>query len=120
MVAGQFNYTKTRRTKIKMPELKALAKIEVKMHVTQMNGQYDIILGQDILSKLEIIFDFEQQLVQWCNKIVKMRPTECTQETSYFVNNTPKIAADTDRISKKLDAKYQPADLDKAAAKKRI
>ena len=46
-----------------------------------------------------------------------MRPTECTQDTSYFVNNTPKIAAEMDCMSKILDAKYQPVHLDKIAAK---
>ena len=100
-----------------MPELKALARIDIKMHVTQMNGHYDVILGQDVLSKLGIVLDFEQQLVQWDSKIVEMRPTECTQETSYYVNNTLDIAAETDCMSKILDAKYQPADLDKVAAK---
>ena len=100
-----------------MPELKALAKIDVKMHVMQINGHYDIILGQDVLSKLGIVLDFEQQLVRWGNNIVKMRPTECTQETSYFVNDTPDMAAETDHMSKFLDAKYQPADLNKVAAK---
>ena len=30
-----------------MPELKLLVKIDIIMHVTQMNGHYDIILGQD-------------------------------------------------------------------------
>ena len=81
-VVGQFNCTKTCRTQIKIPELKSLAKIDVKMHVTQMNGHYDVILGQDVLSKLRIVLDFEQQLVRWDKKNVKMRPTECTQETS--------------------------------------
>ena len=95
-----------------------MAKIDVKMHVKQMNGHYDVILGQDVLSKLGIVLDFEQQLVWWDNKIVKMSPTECTQETSYFVNNTPDIAAETDHMSNILDAKYQPADLDKVTAEK--
>ena len=36
---------------------------------------------------------------------------------SFFVNNTPDIAAETDRMSKKLDAKYQPVDLGKVAVK---
>ena len=82
-----------------------------------MNGHYDFILGRDVLSKLRIVLDFEQQLVQWDDKIVKMRPTTCTQETIYYVNNTPDIAAETDCMSKILDAKYQPADLEKFAAK---
>ena len=101
-----------------MSELKVLAKIDINMHVAQMHGHYDVILGRDVLSKLEIILDFEQQLVWWDKEIVKMRSTECTQETSYFFNNTPDISAETDYMSKFVDSKYQPADLDKVAAKK--
>ena len=57
MVAGQFYCTKICRSQIKMPELKALAKIDVRIQVTQMNEHYDIILGLDILTKLEIVLD---------------------------------------------------------------
>ena len=88
-----------------MPELKTLAKIDVKMHMTQMNGHYDVILGQDVLSKIGIVLDFEQQLVRWDDQIVKMRPTECTQEASYYVNDTPDIAAEMDRMLKILYTK---------------
>ena len=90
------------------------------MHVMQMNGHYDVILGQDVLSKLGIVLDFEQEFVQWDNKIVKMRPTECMQETSYYVNNTPDIAARMYHMLKILDAKYQPGDWDKVTAKNNI
>ena len=86
-VAEKFNCTKTCRTQIKIPELKISSKIDVKIHVTQMNGHYDVILGRDVLSKFGIILNFEQQLVQWGNKTVEMRLKEFTQETSYFVNN---------------------------------
>ena len=40
------------------------------------------------------------------------------QEMSYYVNTAPDITAETDRMSKILDTKYQPADLDEVAAKK--
>ena len=100
-----------------MPELKSSATVDVQLHVTQMNGHYDIILGRDILSKLGIILDFQQQIVCWEDEIVHMRPTTCTQETTYNVNDTPDITAETDRMSKILDAKYSPADLDEVAKK---
>ena len=82
-----------------------------------MNGHYDIILGQDILTKLEIVQDFEQRMVWWGNKIVKMRTTDFIQETSYFIHDTLDIAAETDRMSKTLDTKYQPANLEEVATK---
>ena len=101
-----------------MPELKALAIVDVKMDVTQMNGHYNIILRQHVLSNLEIVLDFKQQIVRWGDKIVEMRPTECTKETTYYnVNNMPDIAAETDSMSKILDAKYKPVDLNEVAAK---
>ena len=100
-----------------MPELKSSAIVDVQLHVTHMNGHYDIILGRDILSKLGIILDFQQQIVCWEDEIVHMRPTTCTQETTYNVNDTPDITAETDRMSKILDAKYSPADLDEVAKK---
>ena len=103
-----------------MPELKSSAIVDVQMHVTQMNGHYDLILGRDVLSKLGIVLDFQQQIVCWEDKIVQMKPTKCTQETTYNVNNTPGITAETDRMSKILDAKYKPADLNEVATKTRI
>ena len=65
------------------------------MHVTQMKRHYYVILGQDVLTKLGIVLDFEQKLVQWGNKIVEMRPPKCTQEMSYFFHNTLDKAAET-------------------------
>ena len=59
---------KTCRTQIKIPQLKALAKIIVKMHVTQMNRHYDVIMGWDVLSKLAIILDLKNN---WCGGATK-------------------------------------------------
>ena len=44
-----------------------------------------------------------------------MKPPDCTQETSYFLNNTTKTTEDTERKSKILDVKYAPADLREVA-----
>ena len=74
--------------------------VDVQLHVTQMNGHYDFILGRDVLSKLGIVLDFQQQIVRWEDKIVQMKPTKCTQETIYNINNTPDITTETDRMSK--------------------
>ena len=90
------------------------------MHVTQMNRHYNIILGQDFLTKLGTVLDFEQKMVQWGNEIFDMRTTECTQETYYLVHNTLDIASETDCMSTLLNTKYQSANIEEVAAKKRI
>ena len=100
-----------------MPDLESLAKMDVKIHIIDMKGHYNIILGWYILTKLGIILDFEQRTVQWGNKTVKMRPTDFIQEMYYFVHNIPDISAEMDRILKILDAKYQLSNLEEVTAK---
>ena len=72
-----------------------------------MNKRYDAILGQDVLRELGLVIDFHLETVLGTD----MNPPDCTQETSYFLNNAAKIAEDTERKFKMLDAKYAPADL---------
>ena len=45
-----------------------------------------------------------------------MKPTDATELTHYHVAESKSLEEDTDRISRILDAKYAPADLNKVAA----
>ena len=114
-MAGTFNTTHTCETKFKDPELNQSAEISKKLHVTQMNGRYDIILGRDILKEIGLVINFHAETVRWNNSIIDMKPPDCIQETSYYLNDTAKIAEDTERMSKILDAKYAPANLREVA-----
>ena len=64
-MAGTFNTTHTCKTKFKVPELNQSAEVEKKLHVTQMNGRYDLILGQDVLWELGLIINIHVETVQW-------------------------------------------------------
>ena len=80
-----------------------------------MNGRYNTILGQDVLRELCLVIDFHAETVCRNKSVIDMKLPDCTQETSYFLNNTSKIAEDAERMSKMLDAKYASADLRKVA-----
>ena len=110
-MTGMFNTTHTCETKFKVPELNQSAEICKKLHVMQMNGRYNAILGRDILREIGLVIDFYAEIVCWNNSVIDMKPPDCTQETLYFLNDTAKIAEDTERMSKILDAEYAPADL---------
>ena len=78
-----------------------------------MNRQ--LILGRDVLRELSLVIDSHVETVCWNESVIDIKPPDCTQETSYFLNDSAKIAEDTERMSKILDAKYTPADLRKVA-----
>ena len=113
-MAGTSNITHTCKTKFKVPELNQ-SEICKKLHVTQMNGRYNAILGQKKLRELGLVINFHAETVCWNDSAIDMKPPDCTQETLYFLNDTANIAEDTERMSKILDAKYTAADLRKVA-----
>ena len=116
-MAGTFNTTHTCSAEFQIPELNQSAKIASTFHVTQMKGNYDVILGRDVLAELGILIDFRYQTVSWNDASIDMKPTDCTQDTSYYAAETGVVAEATSRISKILDAKYSPADLEEVANK---
>ena len=78
-MAGTLNTTNTCETSFKVPELNQSVEICKKLHVTQMNGRYDAILGQDILRELDLVIDFHAETICWNNSVIDMRPPDCTQ-----------------------------------------
>ena len=76
-----------------------------------MNVNYDIILGKDILRELGITLDFQEEAVNWNYATIKMRNSDCTQEMSYILKENGHSAEAAERISKILDGKYTPMNL---------
>ena len=76
-MAGIFNTTHTCETKFKVPEINQLAEVCKKLHVTQMNGRYNAILGQDVLKELGLVINFHAETVCWKKSVVDMKPPEC-------------------------------------------
>ena len=80
-----------------------------------MKGTYDVILGRDVLKELGIILDFQSDTVIWNESTISMKPTNCTQDISYFLTDSSRVESATERIAKILDAKYAPANLKEIA-----
>ena len=96
-MVGTFNITHTCKTKFEVPELNQSAEVCKKLHVMQINGRYDAILGQDILRELGLVIDFHTETVCWNKYVIDMNTPDCTQETLYFLKDTAKIAEDMEK-----------------------
>ena len=98
-MVGLFYCTKTCKIQIKRSELKDLANIDVKMYVTEMNGHYEIILGQNILTKLGLVLDFEQKKSSGAMKSSRLDPQTVYRKRS-TLSTTCQIYRDGPHVKK--------------------
>ena len=77
---------------------------------------YDMIIGQDLLSKLGLILNFKENTVIWDEYEIPMKNVDATRKDSYYVEDSTAVNEATSRIKQILDAKYDPVNLDDVVA----
>ena len=84
---------------------------------------YDMIIGRDLLTKLQIDIRFSDRTIKWEDKIVQMKsfsdiwegihPTREEMRATFIRPVEPRVTQEeTDRVVKILDADYEKANLD--------
>jgi Reverse transcriptase (RNA-dependent DNA polymerase) len=111
---GELNTNKMVKSQFTMPELQDDKLIEWNMYATKDLGNYDMIIGRDILQFLGINIQFSTQEVVWDGYAsMPFKDFDATALDSYHIEDPDGLLEDTDRLKKILDAKYVPADLEK-------
>ena len=96
---------------MKFPEFNPTVEITKTVHVTEILGNYDLIIGPELLHKLGVDISFSTKTMTWNNITINMKPPMCTQEDLFHVEEELFVSDETDRVAKILDAKYKPANL---------
>ena len=109
--AGNFSTQGKCRVKMKFPEFNPTAEITKTLHVAKTLGNYDVIIGRELLHELGFDISFSQKTMTWNDVTINMKPPTCTKEDAYHVEEELFVSDETDRIAKILDAKYAPANL---------
>ena len=119
--AGSFSTKEKCNCVFSMPEFHTGREIEWKVYVDETPdtlGQYDMIMGRDLLDTLGIDLLFSQKLVQWDNATIPMRNISWFEKTKIdqyekdvLLIHDP-ISTEAYRIQGILDMKYAPADLE--------
>ena len=112
-MAGTFKTTRLAEIKLKFPELSDSAEINVNCHVTKQKSNYDLILGREILRKLGINLNFLNNTTKWNDTSIPMKPVHNSTRTHFAISDSKRIASETKRIKKILDAKYEKPDINK-------
>ena len=81
------------------------------VHATKTLGNYDLIIGRDLLHKLGVDISFSTKTMSWNNVTIDIKPPTCTHKDTFHVEEELFVSDETDRIAKILDSKYKPVDL---------
>ena len=90
--------------------------LKLHTHVTKTLGNYNIIIGRNLQHESGIDIKFSTKIVCWNDVEINMKKTTCTKEDLFHVEEELFVTNKTDRITKILDAKYQPANLKELTA----
>ena len=82
-------------------EFNPTAEITHTVHVTKTLGNYDIIIGQDLLHELGIDIRFSTKSMCWNDVEVDMKKNTCTKEDSFHMEAESFVSDRTDCIAKK-------------------
>jgi hypothetical protein len=83
-----------------------------------------MIIGHDLMSQLGIILDFDKQIMMWDESTIKMKEYKDLLDINSPINEfywheeiyeSQALIEASSCLKKILDAKYEPADLDKIA-----
>ena len=96
------------RIQFKLPEFHANRVIEWVFQVTSDLGNYDMIIGRDLLRELGFKFDFKTREVEWDSAAIAMKIFGETPDEDAWQADADGGAKSIKQI---LDAKYAPADI---------
>ena len=114
--AGEFTTSFKTKIEFSLPELHERRIITKTMHVTPNHMGYDMIIGRDLLEDLGIDIKFSTSSILWDFAEIPMRPRQATVAEAYEINDSKLVQDELKRVVAIMDAKYEPADLDKLVA----
>ena len=118
-MAGDVKTGYKTKTEFLLPEFFEDRLIEWDIHLTETLGNYDMIVGRDILCELGIDINFSTSTCTWDNSTIPMRNPSVPIEQSFIVEESGPVKQATSRLKRILDAKYEPANIPEIV-KKRI
>jgi hypothetical protein len=94
-------------------ELDDTRTITCEAHIAPDLGACDMILGREILKELCILLYFEDESIEWDEVIIPMKHETDKVEKHFHLADSIQVDDATEHIKRILDAKYDPADLQK-------
>ena len=112
-MAGILSSSGNCNMRFKMAEFNPTATFSHHAHVTDTLGQYNMIIGRELLHKLGIDLHFSTANMHRQDVEVSIKESTCAKEETFHIKEELFVSEKTDQIAKILNAKYAPTDLQK-------
>ena len=99
-VAGSFSSRGKCHVQLKMAEFNPTAIISHNAHITDTLGQYDMIIGRELLHELGIDLHFSTATMHWQHVEVSMKKSTCTIQETFHIKEELFVSEEIDRIGK--------------------
>jgi predicted aspartyl protease len=86
--AGKFETKYKEQAKMIFIELHETRTITCEAHIAPDLGEYDMIVGRDILKELGILFNFKDETIKWVEVVIPMKPETAKVEKHFHIANT--------------------------------
>lgn len=110
-MAGTVSTGVTAKVEFSLPEFHEGKLLEWAVHLTSKLSNYDMIIGNDLLTEIGIDIHFSIHACMWGHSTIPMRDSDNTIKQSYLVEESGPIKQATTRLKRILDAKYEAADI---------
>ena len=115
--AGPLRTDKCVRGEFTIPELHDNKLIRWKFHIAPNLGNYDMIIGRDLMSDLKMDVKFSTQTIEWEDSEIPLKDSDASMAEAYYVRDSEAVDDATVRLKGILDAKYEAADLEEVIRK---
>eukprot|EP00957_Ditylum_brightwellii_P087520 6662725-Ditylum_brightwellii.AAC.1 len=102
-VTGEFGMCTKYKATFGLPELNPSMHVEHTIHMTDQLGQYDMILGRDLLQEMGIDLNFKENNISWEDYQTNMKDADVT--LSKHIATVEATTAAATEIAKILNAK---------------
>ena len=99
-MAGTVSTAGTAKVEFSLPEFHEDTLIEWKVHLAPKLGDYDMIIGRDVLSEVGIDIHFSTHTCTWGHSTIPMRKPSAKIEQSYLVQESGPVRQVTTRLKK--------------------
>ena len=99
-MAGTVSTAGTANVEFSLPEFHEDTLIEWKVHLAPKLGDYDMVIGRDVLSEVGIGIHFSTHTCTWGHSTIPMRNPSARIEQSYLVQESGPIKQATTRLKR--------------------